>query len=159
MKNTLFPARTEDNATQDSTILSHSISMKSLFCSSSSHCENKLKSPVLTGTFLANLFSILDFLMIFFPHCSSIRLHWVIIPLQQKKYIHTEKIALNKPTFEILPWEANFMQQGVVMEIHIVNLIFIEDCLTALNALSIKKASFLYREVAALPAMCCVVAR
>ena len=45
------------------------------------------------------------------------------------------------------------------MEIHIVNLIFIEDCLTALNALSTKKASFLYREVAALPAMCRVVAR
>ena len=96
------------------------------------------------------------------PHhslCSSIRLHWVIIPLQQKKYIHTEKISLNKPTFEILPWEANFKQQCVVMEIHIVNLIFIEDCLTALNALSTKKASFLYREVAALPAVCRVVAR
>ena len=45
------------------------------------------------------------------------------------------------------------------MEIHIVNLIFIEDCLTALNALSTKKASFLYREVAALPAVCRVVAR
>ena len=57
MKNTLFPARPEDNATQDSTILSHSISMKSLFCSSSSHCENKMKSPALTGTFLANLYS------------------------------------------------------------------------------------------------------
>lgn len=55
-------------------------------------------------------------------------MHWIINPLKQNKYIHIEKIALNKPTFEVLLWEINFKQQRVVMEIHIGNLIFVEDC-------------------------------
>lgn len=141
MKNTLFPAQPEENATLDCAVLSHPISMKSLFCSSASHCEDEIKQVPRrshSGQELAltshlrnpNPKSILysGFPAGLFPHCSSIRLHWIIIPLQQKKYIHTEKISLNKSTFEVLPWEINFKQQCVVMEIHISNLIFVENC-------------------------------
>lgn len=44
---------------------------------------------------------------------------WYLFLYEHKEYIHTEKIPLNKSTFEILHWEINFRQWCVVMEIHI----------------------------------------